>query len=139
MDFNASINQAVAKTMEHLTDFVSTGNLTLARRDSYLTHVKTGIKLDTLVVLSTAPLQLATLFPDSVIKRAEDNVASYESKGQSGSSHSNGRYHPYERLERKSDKRSDKPACKSIGGKGHSKKSKGRSLLLLTSQGPAVL
>ena len=45
MDFNASITQAVAKTMEHLTDFVfvSMGNLTLARRDSYLMHIKTGI------------------------------------------------------------------------------------------------
>ena len=40
MDFNSSITQAVAKTMEHLTDFVfvSMGNLTLARRESYLTR-----------------------------------------------------------------------------------------------------
>ena len=36
MDFNASITQAAAKTMEHLTDFVfiSMGNITLARRDA---------------------------------------------------------------------------------------------------------
>ena len=68
MDFNASITQAVAKTMEHLTDFVfvSMGNLTLARRDSYLTHVKTGIGMDTLSALRTSPLQLTTLFPDKV-------------------------------------------------------------------------
>ena len=64
-----------AKTMEHLTDFVfvSMGNLTSARRDSYLTHVKTGIKPDTFPALRTSPLQLATLFPDCVIKRAEDD------------------------------------------------------------------
>ena len=76
MDFNASITQAVAKTMENLSDFVfvSMGNLTLARRDSYLTHVKTGIKPDTLVALRTASPQLATLFSDSVIKRAEDDI-----------------------------------------------------------------
>ena len=49
MDFNSSITQAVVKTMEHFTDFVfvSMGNLTLARRDSYVTHVKQGIKPDT--------------------------------------------------------------------------------------------
>ena len=48
--FNASITQAAAKTMEHLTDFVfmSMGNLTLARSDAYLNHPKTGIKPDTL-------------------------------------------------------------------------------------------
>ena len=41
MDFHTSITQALAKTMEPLTDFnfVSMGNLTLARRDSYLSHV----------------------------------------------------------------------------------------------------
>ena len=77
MDFNSSITQAVAKTMEHLTDFVfiSMGNLTLARWDSYLTHVKQGIKPDTLAALRTAPLQASTLFPDSIWKRAEDDIA----------------------------------------------------------------
>ena len=129
MDFNASITQAVAKTMEHLTDFVcvSMGNLTLARRNSYLTHVKTGIKPDTLPTLRTAPLQAGTLFPDSVLKCAEDDIADYESKGQSTSLRSKGRYHPYERCDRKSDKRSYKPAWKSIGNKGQNRKSKGRS------------
>ena len=39
MNFNSSICQAAAKTMEHLSEFVfiSMGNLTLVRRDSYLT------------------------------------------------------------------------------------------------------
>ena len=46
LDFNSSICQAMAKTMEHLIDFVSVSivNLTLARRDSYLSRVKSGIK-----------------------------------------------------------------------------------------------
>ena len=49
MYFNASISQALAKTMEHLSDFVfvSMANLTLIRRDSYLSHVRSGIKPDT--------------------------------------------------------------------------------------------
>ena len=101
MDFNSNITQAVAKTMEHLTDFVfvSMANLTLARRDSYLTHIKTGIKPDTLAALRTAPLQAGTLFPDSILKCAEDDIAHFESRGQSTSSRSKGRYHPYERFD----------------------------------------
>ena len=55
MDFNASITQAAAKTMEHLSDFVfiSMGNITLARRDAHLSHLRTGIKPDTLNALRT--------------------------------------------------------------------------------------
>ena len=40
MNFNSSITQAAAKTMEHLTEFIfiSMRNLTLACRDGFLTH-----------------------------------------------------------------------------------------------------
>ena len=57
MDIKSSITQAAAKTMEHLSEFVfvSMGNLTLARRDAYLTHLKNGIKPDTVAALRTAP------------------------------------------------------------------------------------
>ena len=56
MDFNSSIIQAVAKTWSISQTLFSFpwGNLTLARRDSYWTHVKTGIKPDTLAALRTA-------------------------------------------------------------------------------------
>ena len=55
-DFNSSISQAMAKTMEHLSDFVfvTVANSTLARRDAY-SHLKSGIKPDTLATLRTAP------------------------------------------------------------------------------------
>ena len=117
LDFNASISQAAAKSMEHLSDFVfiTMGNLTLVRRDAYLSHLRTGIKQDTLTALRTAPLHLSTLFPDATIKRAEEDIAQFESKGQSTSGHGKGRYHPYERPEKKSgnrDSRPDKPAWK---------------------------
>ena len=71
MTFNSSITQAAAKAMEHLTDFVfiTMGNATLVRRDSYLCHLKNGINSDTLAALRSAPLQIGTLFPDAVIKR----------------------------------------------------------------------
>ena len=74
-------------------------------------------------------MHIPTLFPDSIIKRAEEEIAHFEAKGQS-SSRSKGRYHLYERTEKRSDKRSDsksdRPAWKNIG-KGSYKKSKGKS------------
>ena len=131
MDFNSSISQAAAKAMEHLSDFVfmSMGNLTLVRRDAYLSHLRTGIKPDTLTALRSAPLHIATLFPESVVKRAEEDIAQFESKGHSTSSHNKGRYHPYEWQDRKSsykDSRSDKPAWKTIG-KRNFKRGRGRA------------
>ena len=121
MDFNSSITQAAAKSMEHLSEFVfiTMGNLTLIRRDAYLSHLRTGIKPDTLTALRSAPLHISTLFPDSVIKRAED-IAQLESKGHAGFSQNKGRYHPYERQDKRSvnrDSRSEKPAWKTIGRK----------------------
>ena len=128
MDFNSSICQAMAKSMEHLTDFVfvNVANLTLIRRDSYLSYLKAGIKPDTLAALRTAPLQLAILFPDWVIKQAEDDIASYD-KERSGSMYKKGRYHPYERQEKKSDNRKqDRPAWKNISSDGQSRRGKGK-------------
>ena len=108
MNFNPSISQAVAKTLEHLTEFVfiSMGNLTLARTDAYLTHLKTGVKPDTLAALRTAPVHISTLFPDSVIKRAVEEIAHFESKGPSSNSRGKGHYHPYERSDKRWDRKS---------------------------------
>ena len=61
-----------------------------------LTHVRSGIKPDTLAALRTAPLQLATLFLDSVLKKAKEDISDYDSKGRSGGTYKKGRYHPYE-------------------------------------------
>ena len=85
MNFNASITQAAVKTMEHLSEFVfmSMGNLTLACRDAYLNHIKGGVKPDTVAAFRTAPLHIPTLFPDSIIKQAEEEIAHFEAKGQS--------------------------------------------------------
>ena len=54
-------------------------------------------------------MHIPTLFPDSIIKRAEEEIAHFEAKGQS-SSRGKGRYHPYERTEKRSDSKSDRPA-----------------------------
>ena len=96
----------MAKTMEHLSDFafVSMYNFTLIRRDSYLAHVKSGIKQDTLAALRQAPMDLDTLFRDTVLTKAEEDISKFEDRGQShtgSSNHNDTRFHPY--------KRSDKP------------------------------
>ena len=146
MDFNSSITQAAAKSMEHLSEFVfvTMGNLTLVCRDAYMSHLRTGIKHDTITALRTAPLHIPTLFSDAAIKKAEEDIAHFESKNQPGSSRSKGRFQPYECTDRRSDNRSDsrseKPAWKTTG-KMQFKKGKGRpaNLFLTTCQGPAVL
>ena len=100
IEFNSSITKSAAKAMEHLTDFVfvTMENLTLVRRDSYLSHVKNGIKHDTLAALRPGPLQFSTIFPGLCHKKAEEEITYYDSKGQlaiilKGKGH----FHPYER------------------------------------------
>ena len=128
--------------MEHLTDFdfVNMANLTLIRRDLYLSYFKVGIKPDTLVALSTALLHLTTMFPDSVIKQAEEDIASYD-KGRSGSMYKKGQYQPYEHPEKRSDNRKpDRPAWKNISSHGQSRRGKGKHQYSYpTCQGPAAL
>ena len=116
----------MAKSMEHLTDFVfvNMANVTLLRRDSYLAYLKAGIKADTLAALRTAPLHLPTLFPDSVIKQAEEDISNFD-KGRSESVYKKGRYHPYERTDSKpANKKQDTPAWKKLSH-GHNRRSKG--------------
>ena len=147
MNFNSSICQAAAKTMEPLLEFVflSMGNLTFARRDAYLTHIKTGVKPDTLAGLRTAPIHIATLFPDHLIKKPEEEIVHFESKVQSSSAKGKGRYHPYERPDRKADRKSsfkhDKQASLEEHRQGSTQEElrENSTLLLTTRQGPAVL
>ena len=126
MNFNASITQAMAKTLEHLSDFVfvTVANTTLARRDSYLSHLKAGIKPDTLASLRTAPLHIPTLFPDEALRQAEQDIATFQSKGQLHSG-KKGRFHLYDHPEKRGDNRKqERPAWKNIGQRGHGKKSR---------------
>ena len=122
MEFNSSITQATAKAMEHLTDFVfiTMGNLALARRDSYLSHLKNGVKPDTFAALRAGPLHIATLFSESVVKKAEEEIALYDNKSHptATTSRVKNRYHLYERADKKQESRSegkqDRPAWKNI-------------------------
>ena len=53
-------------------------NLTLVRRDSYLEHLKPGIKPDTFSALRNCPLNTHALFPNAVIRKAEDEFSQFE-------------------------------------------------------------
>ena len=121
LDFNSSVCHAMAKAMEHLTDFVfvNMANTTLLRRDSYLSYLKAGVKSDTLNALRLAALELDTLFPDSIIKQAEEDIAAFD-RNHSGSVYKMGRYHAYESQDGKSDtKKQDRPAWKNISHGQH--------------------
>ena len=115
LDFNASVCQSMAKAMEHLTKFVfvNMANATLLRRDSYLAYLKAGVKVDTLNALRTSPLHLDTLFPDSCVKKAEEDITDFD-RNRSSSVYKSRRYHPYERQEQRSDRKQDKPAWKNL-------------------------
>ena len=128
LDFNVSVCHAMAKSMEHLTDFVfvNLANTTLLRRDSYLSYLKAGVKADTLNALRSAPLQLDTLFPDQVIKQAEEDIANFD-KSRSRSVYKKGCYHPYERSDKKTEsKKQDRPALKNLSSHGSHRRGKGK-------------
>ena len=68
--FNQNVSFAVGKSLQHLSDFtfIQMANLTLVRRDSYLEHLKAGVKPDTFSSLRNCPLQTRALFPDDIIQ-----------------------------------------------------------------------
>ena len=78
--FNKNVSFAMGKLLQHLSDFtfIQMANLTLVRRDSYLEHLKQGVKPDTFSALRNCPLNGYALFPDAVIRKAEDKIAQYE-------------------------------------------------------------
>ena len=53
-------------------------NLTLMRRASFLEQLKQGVKPDTFSALRNCPLNGYALFPDAVIRKAEGEIAQYE-------------------------------------------------------------
>ena len=78
--FNQNVSFAVGKSLQHLSDFtfIQMANLTLLHRDPFLEHIKLGVKLDTFSALRNCPLNGYTLFPDTVIRKAEEEIAQHE-------------------------------------------------------------
>ena len=130
--FNRSISQAMARTMQDLSEgvFISMANSTLAHRDSYLEYLHAGVKQDTLNALRTSPVHLSSLFPDQLITKAEEEICRSEERHSSGQSHRRqGRFHPYAPSDRSAtqpDQKSGNPAWKQIRDRQQSQKSRGK-------------
>ena len=137
--FNQNVNFAMGKSLQHLSDFTFTqmANLTLVRRDSYPEHLKPGVKPDTFSALRNCPLNGYALFPDAVIRKAEDDITQHEAAkrtsqpglghGGFAGAHKKGqnRYQPYSTGWKGQDSTKtlgnsgkDIPAWKSFGGRG---------------------
>ena len=140
--FNQNVSFVVGKSLQHLSDFTFSqmANLTLLRRDSYLEHLKQGVKPDTFSALRNCPLNRYALFLDVVIRKAEDEIAQYETskctsqpgpgRGGFAGGHKKAqqvRYQPYSTGWKSQDiskpignTGKDMPAWKSFGGRGRS-------------------
>ena len=137
--FNQNVSFAMGKSLQHLSDFTFTqmANLTLVRRDSYLEHLKPGVKPDTFAALRNCPLNGYALFPDAIIRKAEDDITQHEAAkrtSQPGLGHGGfagaqkrgqNRYQPYSTGWKSQDATKpsgnsgkDMPAWKSFGGRG---------------------
>ena len=132
--FNRSISQAMQRTMQDLSEgvFISMANLTLACRDSYLEFIRGGVKPDTLTALRTAPVHLHSLFLDSLLVKAEDEISHSEERHSSGSAHRKPRcFHPYfssnGRSTQQPDQKPTTPAWKQIRDRQVGQKGRGKA------------
>ena len=139
--FNRSISQAMAKTMQDLSEgvFINMANFTLARRDSYLDYLHAGVKQDTVNALRTSPVHLSSLFPDQLITKAEEEISKSEERCSSGTSHRHqNRFHPCAASDKSTghhDRKSNLPAWKQIKDKQQARKGRGKASTF--SQKPA--
>ena len=103
MSFDQSISSAMARTMQHLSDFAFVSMVTchphhyFSSKKRCLDHLRSSIKPDTGCSLN-CPLHMATLFLDSALKKVENDIVQHENKGYFGSSsHQKGQHNPYKR------------------------------------------
>ena len=131
--FNRSISQAMARTMQDLSEgvFINMANFTLARRDSYLDYLHAGVKQDTVNALRTSPVHLNALFPDQLIAEAEEEISKSEERSSSGTSHrQQNRFYPYPASDKSTGHHNRKPtlpAWKQIKDKQQARKGRGKA------------
>ena len=131
--FNRSISQAMARTMQDLSEavFINMANFTLARRDSYLDYLHAGVRHDTINALRTSPVHLDALFPDQLLAKAEEEISKSEERRSSGTSHrQQGRFHPYSASDKSASRHTDKknvPAWKQIRDNQQSRRGRGKA------------
>ena len=135
--FNRSISQAMARTMQDLSEgvFINMANFTLARRDSYLDYLHAGVKQDTVNALRTSPVHL---FSDQLIAKAEEEISKSDERRSSGTAHRHqGRFHPYPASDKSTGHHNKKnvPAWKQIKDKQQVRRNRGKASTF--SQKPA--
>ena len=125
ISFNQNVSFAMGKSLQHLSDFTFTqmANLTLVRRDSYLEHLKPGVKPDTISTLRNCPLMVMIAQYEAAKCTSQPGLghggfAGLHKKGQH-------RYQPYstgwkgkDSTKPSSNSGKDMPAWKSFGGRG---------------------
>ena len=111
--FHTSVSVALGMAFQHLADaqFVQLAKFVLLRRDSYLEHVRPGLKPDTWNRLRNAPLFTYGLMPDDVLALDEQDILKHETAGgvsghgsgtfQDPSKKSQYRYQPYDKKDSK--------------------------------------
>ena len=141
--FNQNVSFAIGKSLQHLSDFIFVQMANLTRRDSYLENLKAGVKPDTFSALRNCPVNGYALFPDAIIRTAEDEITHFENvrrTSQPGSGRGGfaggfkkqqqqGRFQPYPTNWTKSQDTArsggqsgkDMPAWKSFGGRGRAR------------------
>ena len=143
--FNQNVSFAMGKSLQHLSDFifVQMANFTLTHRDAYLENLKIGVKPDTFSALRNCPLNGYALFPDAIIRKAEDEITQFDNTkrtSQPGSGHGGftggfrkqqqqGRFQPYlanwkqtqDTARSGGQAGKDMPAWKSFGSRGRSR------------------
>ena len=82
----AERTQQAVEELEYLVTFNRL--ISQAMLDSYLEFIRGGVKPDTLTALCTALVHLHSLFPDSLLVKAEDEISRSEERRSSGSAHS---------------------------------------------------
>ena len=123
------------RTMQDLSErvFISMTNITLACRDSYLEFIRDGVKPDTLTALRTSPVNLHSLFPDSLLVKTEEEIFHSEERRSVGSVHRKpGHFHPYisssGRSSHQPDQKHTTLACKQIRDRYTGQKGGGKAL-----------
>ena len=73
---------SLKRLIQDVTDavFNDLTNIVLLRRDSYLEHLRLGVRPDTAIALRGAPIHLETLFADDIVAKAEKEVVEYDNR-----------------------------------------------------------
>ena len=115
--FHQNVSVSLGTALQHLADslFVQLGNFILMRRDSYLDHVRPGMKMDTWNELRNAALFGYGLFPDAALNVAEQDSNKFETQHVSvqsrvGPQHQEKAKYRYKQYEKKEAKTMVQPS-----------------------------